>query len=676
MKLSLEHILDRVNRLEDKRAGYKTIAAYWEKMWSLDPGFGRSLEEAVKAGQEQIVLPTPFNIVNLAQRLLASEPKIDVMPREVAVREAEEDAELCEKWLTAMWTRINLQQKRNVLGDAIWYALVRGRFAFEVKWVKDELPTRLQGRGFPIMIRTLDPMNVGVHQGPLYTEYAYHKYETSLLDVLQRWPKLRNVEGDSELGRLMREMEDNDGAGEDATVEMTDFWYQDKKGNIWNAVLAGDEFAKTPKKTDYPEIPIVVGRGDYAPNLGDEYDGLSILHPLKGLWEYQCRLASQMGTGLLWHFWPAILVSNEMGEVQEDILIGPGKTTPAPAGTKVDLIRIDPNVPLAQAVYGQVDAHVQQSGFPEVMYGKAPGDLQAGYGVSLLSDAAKGRIKNFLESLEMALSHVNGLVMAIIEEFGEDGVQIWGVNDRDDEKFVLKLSGDMIKGNYDNRVTLTPQIPQNVDRKQTLGLRLADQKYISAQTLRDKFLDIAMPSDETRRIAIEELFQSDELRPLRLRRAAVSYEPEKWKELLAGTPFMPPPPEGFEWAPDGTLRELPQQPPQQPQMQGPGAPPPGGPPPGMHPMPDGSMMPDEMMQQGPPGPGGPPMPGQGGPPPGGPGQAATLVGPTGGGMPPELDAGQFTPEDLQMLRQQDPQLFAELMNRSLPPEEELANLEG
>ena len=75
--------------------------------------------------------------------------------------------------------------------------------------------------------------------------------------------------------------------------------------------------------------------------------------------------------------------------------------------------------------------------------------------------------------------------------------------------------------------------------------------------------------------------------------------------------------------------------------------------------------------------GGPP-PGLGGapPPPGaGPGPGGPIAPPMGGGIPPELQ-GQPVPEDMDLLRQENPALFAQLMGNPLPPEEELDQLGG
>jgi hypothetical protein len=66
------------------------------------------------------------------------------------------------------------------------------------------------------------------------------------------------------------------------------------------------------------------------------------------------------------------------------------------------------------------------------------------------------------------------------------------------------------------------------------------------------------------------------------------------------------------------------------------------------------------------------------PPPGmmPPGQAgAALVGPDGGGIPPELQ-GQMTPELMGMPANMDPIMFAQMMGQPMPPGEELNRLQG
>jgi hypothetical protein len=641
MKLDKEIILERYGRCEDSMAAYRQLAGEWESMYKLDPGFSKTQKEMIAEGKEQVVLPVPFNVINLSQRLLSNKPRINVMTGDLMNKDSVEHAEQKEQFLSAYWKRICYDLHRNPLADANWYNLVRGRHAFDVRWIKKALPRMLQKTMLPITVRALDPVNVGYWHNGTYMEWVYVTEETSLLEVLRKWPELRDGKPDSVVADLIDRVDRRTGNGEDVDVTVVDFWYvSEEDGSIWNAVLVEDEFAKEPARTLYPALPIVVGRGDYAPGLGQEWEGLSILHPLRGLWQYQCRLASQMATGLLYHFWPAIIVENENGAIVEDIQVGPGLTTNVPPGTRVTTLTSEPNVPLANAVFAQIEAISQQSSYPDVMYGQAPGSLQAGYGVSLLSDAARGRIKNYAESMELSVSHVNKLILALIEEMaGKEGVSIFTMDDKDEERRVLTLTPDMIDGMYENEVTITPNLPSDDQARVTLGLRLAQEKKISDQTLRDKFLDVAVPTNEQERITFEEAMQSDEMRLYRIRKAMENYFGDEAYKMLIDTPFMPKAPEGYQWVQkisDGpvTLENVQQQqaPPQAQQMDV-----------GM----EGQM----------------------------PIQAEGIQGPMGGNMIAPAQAGILEPEMLGMPANGDPALFAEMTGQPLPPGEEL-NMAG
>lgn len=618
MKITVSDIQERVSRLEDKRTDYRRAAEAWEEAWSLK-AFKRTPEEAItQDGQEQVTLPTPFNVVNLASRLINTTPKIDIPPG-ATTRDADEVSEKCERWLTAMWQQANKQQNRNLIADAIWWALVRGRFVFEVKWVGDVLPKGVKKRTLPILIRTLDPLNVGVKRGPLYTEYAYHKYTDDRLNIKQRYPKLKLEK--HRIGNWRRDEEDE--------IEVIDYWWTDyETGRIWNAVIVEEEFAKKPTETDYPEIPIIESYGDTVPLDNETYRGMSILHPIvaTGLWKYQCRLASQMGTGLLWYFWPAITVMNEDGRQIDDIKVGPGLTTPVPMGTKIEMLQMQPNVPLAQTVDGMVDGQIQNSTFPGVMYGKAPGDLQAGYGVSLLSDAAKGRIKSTLENLEYGIARVCEMGLGLVSEFGTSkGVDVWGMDDKSGIPYRLTLTPKDIESYQETIVSLKPVIPNDQMAQQTLGMRLVGDKIISKRTFRDKWMQIPVPSDEASRIQYEMALENPELQQAMADYAIEKYEGEDWRERLG---LQPPP--------------SPQPPPGPP----PGMPP-MGPPPGM---------------AGPPPPMGPPPPPPGLQPPG-------MGTPVGGGVPPVM-AGQMEAEMLGLPPGMPPELFAQMMGQPLPPAEQ------
>lgn len=679
MKLTTEEIEARVKDTEAQRAGYTAAAATWEKMWTLQLFDKKPQDTLTREGREQVTLPTPYNVVHLARRLIASEPRIEV-PSEDNESDDDDSADRRQRWLGAFWQRTNREQRRDLIADIAWQVLVRGRCVLEVKWVYEELPKRLKGNRLPVLVRTLDPLNVGIKTGPLYTEYAFHKYRQERGLAAQRYPNIKK-------SSIWRDNETryNRYSGKASEVEVIDFWYCDGDGAVWNAVVVDGIFAKQPKKTDYPDVPIVEGYGDSSPIEDEEFKSLSILAPIKDLWPYQCRLASQVGTGLLYYFWPAILVSNEMGQQVPDLDIRPGVTTPVPMGTKVEMVRGDVNVPLAQTMLQAVEGQIQQSTFPGVMYGEAPGQMSAGYGVSILADQARGRIAQFRNNLESTLEHVNELILGLVEtQAGDDGVRVWGRSESSGSLYHEVLQPKDIQGQWHNLVNLSPQITTDDAQKQTLGLRMVQGGIISKRTFRDKIMTMAFPSDEQERIELEKALESPQMQPKVMLRAVQSYFPDTWQEVIKATPFeqvamqddapegMPPgmPSGGPGGPPPGMMPPGMQGPPQGgPPMPPPGMMPPnGGPPPGMQGPPPGMLppgmppelasLPPAVIQQ---------LLAQGGPPV----QPAGLAGP---GVPPQMQ-GQLTPEMLGMGAGQNPEavpgMYQQMIGQPMGPNEEL-----
>jgi hypothetical protein len=643
MKLELDDILDRVSRTEDDDSKWRKMAEAWETMWKLDAGYKKSWQEAVQTdGREQVTTPDPYNVVNLLMRLIPSQPKIDIPPRKEE-EQAGDDSQQIERWLTAMYARVNKQQETNFVDDLKWFMAVRGKTYVEAKWVKDDMPPMLRKKAFPILIRALDPFKVGYRRGPLFTEWAYHKYETQKVDIRQRYPNLKKWDMPKPTNPV---------TNESSLCAVTDIWYTDPVDySVWNAILVDDEFAKEPFKTDYPIVPIIEARGDSAPTADKAYRGLSILHPIDGLWQYKCRLESNLGTAVLWYTWPFFLIESPMGHEQNDIVVRPGSTQHAVEGTKIQEVRPQANAQLLESMLTKVDTSIQQSTFPGVLYGDA-GNMQAGYGVNILSQAATGRVEAVRGNLERCLMWLNELVLALVDIFDDDneGVELWGRNAGDEKLYRTCLYKKQIQGYYENAVQLKVSTPQDDIQLQTLGIRLADGKYISKQTLWDKYLKITVPSDEQRRIYAEMALDHPEVQKVLSVTHLIESHPETWEALVKGTPLEQ---MAYRIASEvlGMPIKLPPPPmPEQPPM--------GGPPPGMPGI------------QGP-----PPGPPQGMPPPGGPPiqPGAELVGPMGGGIPAEMQ-GQLQGESMGMPPDMDPALFAQIMGLPMGAGEEIRAL--
>ena len=341
MKLDAEEILELVGELEDERAEYNHAADTWEAMWRLS-SFTRTPKQAIMLdGEEQVTLPVPYNVVTLAMRMMADDPTI-LVPTSSVEKDDETAATKRKRFLTALWQRTNRQQRANVVVGMKWQAYTLGRFCLDIKWVRDEYPEKLKDRYLPILPRNLDPRNVGIKHGPLHTEYAFHKIEKE-----RRW--IRQMYPDVTFGAKGED-------SEECTV--IDFWWFDDKGEVWNAILVDEDFAVKPVKTLYPDIPIIEGYGDTAPVEDETYKGMSILHPIKDLWPYQNRLASKLGTSLLYYLDP-IQILNKAGT--GDVKVKPGGMIRLGKDDKFTLVSPSVNLPLMEAMMGLVDAQTSMS---------------------------------------------------------------------------------------------------------------------------------------------------------------------------------------------------------------------------------------------------------------------------------------------------------------------------
>ena len=190
MTLTIDEILERVAWTEGERAGYNGRAARWESMWKLKV-FKQSAEEAWAEGKEQVTLPEPYDVVNLALRLLSNTPSIDV-PAEDVDADKDESAERRQQFLAGLWHRSNREQRVNLVKNAAWMGLVRGRFAFDVRWIGDQLPRRLQGRRLPL----LDSGKISSTSTAIQLEKLSRKNEAKaevLIDQIEQLPEGEKV---------------------------------------------------------------------------------------------------------------------------------------------------------------------------------------------------------------------------------------------------------------------------------------------------------------------------------------------------------------------------------------------------------------------------------------------------------------------------------------------------
>jgi hypothetical protein len=526
MKLDAEEIGDLVKDTEQKRSQWSRAADAWEDAWKMASYTKSRFDSIREDGEDKIVSPDTFNVIQLLQRFVADDMRVEI-PSLTGKDDDDERSEKLEEFLVAFDRESNRQQGCNHVRDAVWQSGVLGRGAAQVLWIGDVLPTGVPNRTLPIWRRKLDPRNVGVGRGPYWTDYAYHKYKTTRSDIEQRYPKFQFDERDTKYGVT---------GYYDDKYEVVDFWCL-HKGAIWHGVVIDDKFAKPMYQTDYPDIPIVEWYADGAPVDDELLRSLSIIHPIYDLWKLKNDLMSKVATGLMYHYDPLIIAKGFNDK--KDIDLGPGQIAYINPNQELDMFRPEPNVPMAQNLLGMVQQGIDQATFPSVMYGENSG-VQSGYAVNSLAQQAKSRANTIRDNIEAAIEQENQLVLGLIEAFGGDeGVEIYGRSQQRDRGGPLRINKDDIKGNYSNHVILTPESPMDDNARIMAWLQLYDRGIASKETIRNRVINISMPRDEETRISVERALESPELAQKKtLRSLQERYKQDEWELIIAGTPLQ------------------------------------------------------------------------------------------------------------------------------------------
>ena len=653
-KLTEKEIVTIIDTRQDERGNAHKMMDKWQRAWAQDVWSMTKNTAMHISGMEQVVTPAPTNTVSLAMRLVDTKPKVKI-PKSGDNAEDDRKAARVEKWLNTMWENVALEGMADPIAGATWQSFTLGRHVIQVMWIKESLPETLQETRLPFTVRNLDPRNAGTFHNGIYTEYGWHIYE-------DRWGSVKE-----RFALTGKKWKDKYGDDDEEEVTVRDFWWQCDKG-VMHSVLVNDEYAVAPVLTNFLMVPIIEGYGDYAPLEKEEYKALSIIAPMLESWLYDCRLKSQMATGVLLYFWPFLLAMNDQGQVIEDITIEPGLIKAMPPGTRIESVLGSPNSQLVQNMSSMMEQSIQQSSFPDVLHGKAPGDVQAGYGIDILAQSARGRINSFRLNLERTLQTANSIIMHMSTwpnvKDASDGLTVYGYSTAELSARNYTLTDEDVNGNYRSLVNLKVEMDGNNLQKMTFWLRLVQEGVISKRTFMEVLLPDDIPEDEFARIAEQMAWESDEMKPkyfLYALRDRYPTDQEKdagelpmdtWENIIKNTPFealaqaegllgqpepTPQPPSDGTMPPDMLTG------PMQTQNAGPPGPPSGiSGPPGL---------------ETPPGPPGPPM----GPGPMGPIQPDALMSPA---MGPEQQ-GLLSPEGLGAPNM-PPGMWDTLMNQ--PPE--------
>ena len=548
-------IKDAVEQTESSCAGLVSAMRTYERAWRLEFWSGAEREQARIEGRKLYTSPQPRNVVSLANNLIAGRVKISCP----AYEETAEEVENANQRARFLELLIQRQAKTLEMGivDALgWYALVRGRMAMQVVWVYDMLSPNLRLFQPPILYRPLDPIGVGVERDHTGTRWAYHKYREKIAVTKSRYPDI-----------FKDELVKSDPKA-DKEVEITDFWYVDDKGKVWNAVLVEETFAKKPKKTQYPCIPIFERNNDPTPATDERWRSGSILEGSLETWAELNFLHSMHLTAVGRYFWPAIYYTNAGDEDVAPLDTGMGAVNELPPGTQFMQPPGDkPDVALATSAVEVLNTYEQESTFPDVLYGDA-GQMRAAYGMNMMASTAVRRIRSTKEQMQILLEGANELALWCVHKYAPSGVNLYGYDKADKKATSVSLSAEQVSSRFDNSVDIEASVPGAQLQEMITGIQLVNNKIISRDTFRRTWIpaDKETPPDEDTRVLIERIEDDPDLLRQRLRDAYRDYYGE---ELPPGEPDFQATPQQ-QPRPVQPMPQQPMPPPQQAPMGPPG----------------------------------------------------------------------------------------------------------
>ena len=526
---TVEDIQKRVQDRMDERKQAINQMNRWEKAWRGDIWKQSDHASMNLMAKEQVVTPVPTNVVNKAMSLIRPTPRITVPRVHNGDRSDDKSRGLKQRWLNVAWEQVGHEQLIRPVDSAAWQSFTLGRHVMQFLYTEQTLPKHLQETMLPFTIRTLDPRTAGAHHNGIYHEYAWNKYRAKLSEVSARHTipsKIKNKYSDDE-----------------AEVSCLDFWWHCEDG-VRNCFIMDDEMVVKPKRTDHILLPIVEGYGDTTPLSQHEYRGLSIIHPFLESWLYDCRLKSQMATGILYYFWPFLVAQTENGQPLDDILIEPGKIVTLPQNTTLESVVGNPNSALVESMSAEMQRMTRQSTFADALFGDQETEM-GGYNMTILANSAQSRIASFRANLESTIRQMNTIMLNFLgwDAVPSKGVTCYGYSQSEHDGVGYRLSaadvGDEYRTIVDLNVTLDPQLQDKM-----LWLRLLESKAISHRT----FLEIAMkedvPDDEIARIHTESMLMGEQMLSKTQLLALMDTFPDPsdksdedgtWKDIVYGT---------------------------------------------------------------------------------------------------------------------------------------------
>lgn len=443
------------NHYASRDGDQKAVEEVYKAEFSTDP-------DMRDAGLALVNVPTGQSIVKMFASYLGI--GIDVKTQVLPLDESDKEQMRCtklERYLAAVRYASEYEAHSRSYQDFVFYFLFRGWGVFKTLFYPEYIDTF----NFPIRILARDPHYVypifGL-TGPLYVVEKYDRYVGDIKRELGAlWERKKNKDTIVWKKPNFGEYVDTE------EIEVVEYWDSERKG-----LRVGGEWVwlmphNYQKEGETGIIPYSFAFCEKTPIADGKWMGRSILAPIADVIKEQAKLMSKVTTATELFFYPQILVETPHGEA---FVMGsaPGQVQPIPPGSKVTVLNPTTNQMLLTTLMSWYEKSISLFGLPDAMWGVQPGQVQAGYAISMLQQGAKTKINEKANEIQAAIARAHEHVLRLTEIFApltEEGFKLHPVEDvrmpSTDRPHPLTITDDDVAGHYRNRVTITPDLPND-----------------------------------------------------------------------------------------------------------------------------------------------------------------------------------------------------------------------
>jgi len=546
-KLTPELAWRRAEQLIERNADRNALYDRLDKLY-----FQEHADTTDNPAVQRIHMPYATAVIDLISDLAALMDIHIEVPAASESAPAQRDADDIEKWLRA-WLSLNQRaQQANLIGEAAWLAAQRSMLVMRTLFIEsavkqDKDDDNYSVSGVPVVLQVRDPRNVYVASGASGMRYVVESYTRLAGDVRELYPDALD-----------------DDIPDEHEVTWAEYWDCDHRIYFVDGEpvrVAGKEVALH----GYGCIPYAIGHGRTTPFKTSQRRYRPVLAGVEDTANSIDVAFSIMGTASLNG---AVSAWNIFADAERDLDMSPGAVNQFRKDERVEALQRAVLPPDFFQFLTLLLQAWQANTVPFNLFGQSPGDL-AGYAISLLSQAGRRVMGPIWKAVQDCLASAmrNTLTICRNKVAPLTGERIPLVvivaGETRKVKREIKLDTSKIGDDFDLTVTLDDPMPSDEAANIRMAIETTKGSLLSQQTALTKFKIVPDGLAEMDRIAAETIYK--QLMP---------YEGAKLALERGYLPKDMTPPPGWVVMPNGMIlpQELVPQPQPQPQ---PGAAQPG-----------------------------------------------------------------------------------------------------